>query len=506
MRGLGIAFAALAGAAAAGLAGCASAPLHEQEWLEARTPSFVIWSAQDREATVELARQLEAFRSFVGLILRFREQPSPVPTYVFVLSGRAEQLGLDRRRAGQFLQTLRANYALLRPARGVPTTEVLFHEYTHFLMRNHSSRLYPLWYSEGMAELLGTVKIEGREFEYGGAPTHAIEWLANEPWMDFGELLAHRGGDRSPRFTSRFYTQSWLLTHWISFGRDGDAGQAMQRYLDAVEAGLSERRAFERSFGVRPEVLRGQLREYLYRDSEWKRGRFSEQLAADAVELRPLHEAEVALHLASVQEAFDPALAEPLYRRALALAPDLARAHAGIATSAAHRGDWQATRHHIERALELAPADATVLLDAATFEIGVAIANAGSPVALEARKRARRLLVRASQAGGHTPEVLALYGATFLLAGEDAARGLEALEEAHAQLGANAHVKLLLARAYAATGQIERALPLRCAVEAWTHAAVHWPLLEHLQGGEVERRPCHARAQASAARRSAVAE
>lgn len=43
--------------------GCATTPIHQKPWIEARTASFEIASCMSREDTLELARNLELFRS-----------------------------------------------------------------------------------------------------------------------------------------------------------------------------------------------------------------------------------------------------------------------------------------------------------------------------------------------------------------------------------------------------------------------------------------------------------
>jgi len=63
-----------------------------------------------------------------------------------------------------------------------------------------------------------------------------------------------------------------------------------------------------------------------------------------------------------------------------------------------------------------------------------------------------------------------MYGATFLLEGEETQRGLEPLEHASQMLPSSLEIKLLLARLYARLGRSMAARSLALAVYSRTHS------------------------------------
>ena len=80
--------AALGLALCLGLAGCLTTPLEERDWVEIQTPHYEIWSALSRDDSLQLAVDLERFRSATAY-LSGREIPTDaVATRVFAFDDR----------------------------------------------------------------------------------------------------------------------------------------------------------------------------------------------------------------------------------------------------------------------------------------------------------------------------------------------------------------------------------------------------------------------------------
>jgi cytochrome c-type biogenesis protein CcmH/NrfG len=84
-------------------------------------------------------------------------------------------------------------------------------------------------------------------------------------------------------------------------------------------------------------------------------------------------------------------------------------------------------------------------------------------------REARRHYVRSYELDPDAPETYAMYGRTFLAVGQDPAQGIETLEHAHRLLRPNAEIRRWLAKAYAMTGQEERARGMLERMLAWSH-------------------------------------
>ena len=93
--------------------------------------------------------------------------------------------------------------------RDIDPAKVLFHEYAHYFMYQHSAAAYPFWYSEGFAELFGTLQLTDNGFNLGEPPEHRVSTLKSSP-VDVRKLfdppkegeLAVNIGDMLQRLTN----------------------------------------------------------------------------------------------------------------------------------------------------------------------------------------------------------------------------------------------------------------------------------------------------------------
>ncbi len=86
-----------------------------------------------------------------------------------------------------------------------------------------------------------------------------------------------------------------------------------------------------------------------------------------------------------------------------------------------------------------------------------------------------------------------MYGASFLIEGEQPQRGLETLEHAHALLRSNLDIQLMLAQLYMRLDRDAEARELLKTVETWGHGSGQADsarkLLEELSGPREESAP-----------------
>ena len=95
---------------------------------------------------------------------------------------------------------------------------VVFHEYTHLLVRN-AARSIPVWLNEGLAEYYSTYALEagGTRAHIGRPIAHHVA-LLRERFMPLSQLIAvdtasalYNEGERR----SIFYAEAWALTHYL---------------------------------------------------------------------------------------------------------------------------------------------------------------------------------------------------------------------------------------------------------------------------------------------------
>ncbi len=454
--------------------GCASTTIHERTWVEARTPHFTIWSCQDEDETLELARNLELFRSVVAFASGQELPTSPVPTHVYAFDTPYTYRPFAVRGAGgHFEQSLRENTIVLagESTTRYDTVHIIQHEYVHYLLGNHGDFVYPAWYHEGFAEFLGSVQTRDDHVEIGGVPEGRVPTLRG--WTPLEKLMGARYGDRIS--VMALYGQSWALVHYLIFGRDSgrEMNRELTRYLRSLERGASVDEAVQQGFGVSVRELDDELRDYV-RKRQYKVVRVPREdfKSGAAPELRVLGSGEVAFALGRLslkRRRHDQARA--YFRKAVVLEPNDGRARAGIGDAYAAEGRFDEAAREYALALEIAPDDAWVQLGQGNLLNQRARQTTDGGERSHLVGEARRHYVRSWKLDDSIPETYARYGTTYLLDGQETAKGLQTLEHAYRLLPSSMEVRIDLAEMKLRLG--DRGGAQRLALSA--AASVHEP-------------------------------
>jgi FimV-like protein len=445
--------------------------LWDLPWTEVRSPHFVIVSALPEKRTVAIAHDLEDFRSAVQLVTHIGRVEERIGTTVYVLPYGVEKLGFKSHISGFFMPQMRANYAAVIPMPAGHLDEALKHEYVHFLVRNRDVLSYPPWLDEGLAEVLQTLTARGDVIEYG-VPTHMrVVSLQNPVWIPFAKVLQTRDvfGLKSSEI-AMFYAQSWLLVHYLMVGRPERTFDADSRvFLDAMETAKPPAQAFEEAFGVTVVQLDSTLRRYAEGRAPHRRVSLAQALSNVPMQVRPVAPDAIAAQmgvLLMLRGEHDEA--KRYFDVAIALNANNGLALAGLGECHKLAGRFDEALPYYEKALALAPEDAHAELDYAEFVLDRARA-VKDPAAIQGElKLARRHLARSYELDPENPETLAMNGVSYMFLGEPLFRALESLNAAHAMLPSQPAIKLLLAQAYAESGERESAMELLLSLVAWS--------------------------------------
>lgn len=459
-----------------GAAGCTTPQqATERPWVEVRSEHFTIMSSLHEVDTIALARELEFFRAAVLALTSVKSVNSAIPIQIYAFDTAESFRDFNyRRSAGYIISDLRGYYVALVDSSGFGAVDILKHEYAHFLLRNKTSLVYPRWFDEGFAVFLSTIEIRDGYATVGSVPEHRMQQLAESNWIPMRKVLANDGA----RFWSRrevgmFYSQSWALVHYLM--RDEVArlkfSNVIGTFLGQIESGASEEEASRSAFGVSPRKLTKLLQEYM------RGGQFEffgiEESALDwspEVKVGSVSEPAVAERLgqlALLRGRLE--VAERLFARALEIDPGLARAHSGMGDVIKARHRWEDARPYFERAVELDPEDPLNQLDLGEYWHARA-KTAGEPTARhEMLVTARRHYKVSHELDDARPETYSVYGATYLLDGEDATKGVETLEYAEHLLASNLQIRIWLAEAYVRVDRDDDARARLETVIAWGH-------------------------------------
>lgn len=213
------------------------------EWRAAETRHFTFYSESGDRELEKLAARVESYDKLMRMATGISDEAEPVKVRIYEVDDTSDveqALGLsdsgvagfyDSNILGPFAVTPRKTFGndlYFTPAL------VLHHEYAHHFMLQYFPSIYPPWYVEGFAELIGSSKIlpDGR-IGYGmPAKQRGSEIAVN--WVNVADLLL------KPPHKLRFldlYAQGWALTHFLTFSKE--RSPQMRAYLGALRAGRS---------------------------------------------------------------------------------------------------------------------------------------------------------------------------------------------------------------------------------------------------------------------------
>jgi tetratricopeptide (TPR) repeat protein len=161
--------------------------------------------------------------------------------------------------------------ALCLSGQGGGSLTSVFHEYTHLLLR-HNDLFWPLWLTEGMADVYSTFETAGGHSVRIGQPLeHYVSLLGKQPLMPLHDLFAV--SHSSPEYNERdrqgiFYAESWLLTHYLMLGDNAVLKPRFGQLTVLLRQGQLPEQAFTNAFRITLPGMENLLRRYL------ERGRF----------------------------------------------------------------------------------------------------------------------------------------------------------------------------------------------------------------------------------------
>ncbi|QZH73922.1 MAG: hypothetical protein JY451_09055 [Erythrobacter sp.] len=284
-----------------------------RDWYVAETEHFIVYSEDTERGTREFAQDLErldeVLRILTGVGQDDEDLPESSKVTVFRFGSTADMSALaannrnsgiggffigrahgsvafvprtqDRRRERSAQQGIDRDMMLDPKA-------TLFHEYVHYFMFQHRDAPYPLWYSEGFAELFSNVEFEEDHFIIGEVPSWRSASLATIS-IDLEDTFDPPA--RPDRYTTgRTYAHGWLIASHLNLNAER-RGQ-MSNYMAAIAQGRTPMEAAEVAFGDL-DVLRRELEDF--RQGRARTLRVPYAVDADpAVEIRALDEAEAA--------------------------------------------------------------------------------------------------------------------------------------------------------------------------------------------------------------------
>jgi tetratricopeptide (TPR) repeat protein len=247
-----------------------AAPGH---WLRLDTQRFQIFSQTGERDLRNLAGRLETASEILDAL-----EPGAgtagnrVRVFIFTSRSEFERYGASKRpiEAGYHLSSAGGDVIAFVHT-GAASGPVILHEYGHLAMHRAGGRL-PLWLDEGLAELYGTIRIQGRQVLWGGPAPQRLSHLASGRLLGAQKFFesARNSGLNTDSTDAAFYAQTWAFTHMLRFGRKYPTS-GIQEFRRLLGQGLPEEDAFRRAFSKSREAALNELPVYL------NTSRFTEQ-------------------------------------------------------------------------------------------------------------------------------------------------------------------------------------------------------------------------------------
>ena len=230
------------------------------------TPSYTLIATEKFNAPA-FVPLIANFEKLLAKMLATDVRPTGTPTYIYVVRARTwnRYLRPSRDIAGEFVPTRFANYLLLNADVGHTQVHAgVLHEYTHLFLRTQFGGYYPLWFDEGLAEMMSRTQMR-RDLAIIGVPDPAFAsgWLPVARLLEIDKSSAEYLEAPTTEYVHR---ESWALMH-RGLIADTNFGGGIFRYLKAVNELQPAKDAVQDSFGMSVAQLDSTLRAYLAQTS-----------------------------------------------------------------------------------------------------------------------------------------------------------------------------------------------------------------------------------------------
>lgn len=454
-------------------------------WMRAKTTHFVVYANEDAAAITRRITNLELVDGFLRKLRRVGDDGLEAQQLtVYVTKDQETLAGLyggtgDFSVAGFYIPRVTGAVAFTPAKAGdgsriaLRPEVVLYHEYAHHFLLGNSGLAYPAWYTEGYAELIGTVAIGDQQVVVGAPASHRVAGIFAD---DLGiERLMAPPKVLSGEDLEAIYARGWLLTHYLMM----DAARSAQlgAYLAAFNAGTPSVAAARSAFGDLRK-LNTALDRYAVQRRLPSRFVARSALPTPPVTVRPLSAGEAAmieLRMAStrgVNAKTGPAL--------LAKGTRVATRFPGDATVQGWYAEmaYDAARDDIadaaaDRALAVDPNTSQALLYKARVLLRRAVAAKSGPAAF---RQARTYIVRVNKLSNDNADALALYYRSYIMAREAPSRNaVAALARAQELVPQDKSVRFALLSQLIDDDDLPRAREVLLPLAYDPHAAVDNP-------------------------------
>ncbi|GAB2506132.1 tetratricopeptide repeat protein [Microbulbifer agarilyticus] len=241
-----------------------SPPVFARDWYEYQSHNFIVYSDTHKGSVERVISELERFRSAALLFTGLSNSPenSRLKIYHFHKSSDLELFTHRRNVAGFYREAWTGPEIFSQHnSRGIDASTLMFHEYTHHLMRYRSTMFNSKWYSEGFAEMLETAELRRKDVLIGKSPSSALSLGI----LHLRELFTPNYEADDARYWHRYYGTAWLFTHYLQLGgikNNHDYKAKTGIFLQQVAEGGDPDGLMQEHFGKTIDEMHQEVRAY----------------------------------------------------------------------------------------------------------------------------------------------------------------------------------------------------------------------------------------------------
>ena len=232
-----------------------------ENWIEVRSPHFVVVTNSSDKQGRHVADQFERMRSVFHTAFPKLQIDPGSPIIVLAIKDEKDFRALEPtaylakgslQLGGLFSRAPDKNYVLMRlDAEGGHPYSVVYHEYTHLLV-GKSAEWMPLWMNEGLAEFYENTEIHEKDASLGEPSTENILLLRQSRLLPLATLLTV--DQTSPYYHeenkgSIFYAESWALIHYLKVKERHDNVPLLGPYSELLIKKVDPVSAATQAFG-----------------------------------------------------------------------------------------------------------------------------------------------------------------------------------------------------------------------------------------------------------------
>lgn len=337
-----------------------------ENWIEVRSPHFVVETNAGEKEARKVADQFEQIRNmFHSAFSGLRVDPAQPIVILAAKNENTLKLFLPEEwevkghihHAGLYQPGRDKDYVLLRlDMEGTNPFHTLYHEYTHALLRLNFSDL-PIWLNEGLAEFFGNSTLGDKEIKTGTIDPGHLYLLNQSKLIPIETLL--EVDHRSPYYNEKdrasvFYAESWAVVHFLMVDEEARQKQLLKNFLSAWQKSGNQLDAAREAFGDLKQFgkrIEAYARQVSFRIGVIKAG----QEAGDKkYAVRSVSPGEaLALRGDFLTHHNRPDQAQPVLEEAVKNEPNLPFAHEALSFYHYRRGEMQDADKEIQEAIRL---------------------------------------------------------------------------------------------------------------------------------------------------------